>query len=199
MVSQRMTAWFGYRASVHNSTSEGNVWTPILKRIHNQSSSKPRCRSAAQQLMHEQPTVVDEMFVMLYGDGKGMTRTERLNNRNGVAKQLVATTYQKMIPELEQRAKATHERDLKEWNLEFDHVEEAEDVHLYVFSSFVRRLPLIYCSTVHAIRSSLLFTLSSSSSDITRGVMLLFSPLPRITRMVNPTSLRMLDFRHSLQ
>lgn len=81
-------------------------------------------------------------FVSQYGEGGGMDRLERLNKRNEVAKRLVATSYKHLVADLEKRAQETHEQELKEWKLELDGIEEAEDVQLYVSAccwSFVSR------------------------------------------------------------
>ena len=144
MVTQKTSTWFSYQANVRNSSREGGIWDPLLKRIYKHSSSKPRCRSAAQQLMHEEPKAVDEVFAKLHGDGKGMSRMERMNKRNALARQLIDTTYEDMVPELERWAKENHEQELNKWKLEFDHIEAAEDVHLYVFSGVFSHFPLIY-------------------------------------------------------
>jgi hypothetical protein len=127
---QRITAWFSYRATVQNSNRLGGAWTPILKQLHLKLNPKPRRRSVVQQLMHEEPMVVNAAFVSKYGEGRGMSHPERLNRRNEVAKQLVASTYKEKVPELERRAKDAHERELKEWGCELDQIEEAEDVSL---------------------------------------------------------------------
>lgn len=82
--------------------------------------------------MHENPKAVDAAFVSQYGKGEDMERVEKLIKRNEVAKTLVETTYKNLIPELEGRAKETHELELKEWNMGFAEIEEAEDVKLYV-------------------------------------------------------------------
>lgn len=130
MILQRITGWFSYRASVRNSRRNGGPWGPILKHVHKQLNPKPRCRSVAQQFMHESPGIVNAAFVSLYGEGKGMDRMDRMNKRNEVAKRLVTGQYKEMVPKLEQRAKETHERELKEWKLELGDVAEADDIHL---------------------------------------------------------------------
>ena len=85
--------------------------------------------------MHKNPKIVDDAFLAQYGGVEVMSRTERMNRRNEVTKQLVATTYKEVEAELSQRAMETHERELKEWGLELEGVEEAEDVDLYVSSA----------------------------------------------------------------
>ena len=132
---QKVTSWFSYRSSVHKSHHEGGAWTPILKRIHKLANPKPRRRTVVQQFMHEKPQIVDDAFHALYGEAGPMSRADRLNKRNEVAKRLVSTTYKDMEAELEQRAKETLERESKEWALELDEIEEAEDVTLYVSST----------------------------------------------------------------
>lgn len=127
---QRVSSWFSYRASVQNSHRVGGAWTPILKHLHNQLNPKPRCRSVVQQFMHEEPMVVNAAFVSKYGDGRALECVDRLNKWNQVAKQLVTGTYKDRVPKLEQRAKEDHERELKEWSLELDQIQEAEDVGL---------------------------------------------------------------------
>ena len=129
VILQKITAWFSNRAASRNH-QEDSVWTPILKHIHQHQNPKPRCRSVAQQLMHEQPTVINAAFAAKYGEGMDMNPIERVNKRNEIARQLTATTYANMAPELERRAKETQERELKEWGLGLDGIEEAEDVHL---------------------------------------------------------------------
>ena len=91
--------------------------------------------------MHENPEVIDESFMGEYGEGKGMSRTARMNARNEIAKQLVTTTYKGMTTELEQRTKENYEQEVKELSLGLEMIEEAEDVHLYVFSDVCRSSP----------------------------------------------------------
>jgi hypothetical protein len=130
LIPQRITSWFSYRASVQNSHRQGGAWTPLLKHVFQQLKPKPHCRSAFQQLMHEEPMVVNASFVSKYGEGRGLDRGEQLNRRNEVARRLIATTYKDKVPELEERAKEFHERELKEWGLGLEAIEEAEDVTL---------------------------------------------------------------------
>ena len=118
---------------MRNSHQDGGAWSSILKRIHQQSNPKPCCRSAAQQFMHEEPAIVNVAFIVRYGEGGGMDQVKRMNKRNKVAKKLVASSYNHLVADLEERAKETHQRDLKEWKLELDDIEEAEDVQMYVF------------------------------------------------------------------
>ena len=53
-----------------------------------------------------------------------------MNFRNELAKTLVNTTYKHLLDDLEERAKETHERELKEWGLGLGDIGEAEDVQL---------------------------------------------------------------------
>ena len=85
--------------------------------------------------MYEKPQIINDAFHALYQEAGPMSRTDRLNKQNEVAKWLVSTTYKDMEAELEQHAKETHEQDLKEWALELKEIEEAEDVDLYVSSA----------------------------------------------------------------
>ena len=135
---QRIAAWFSNRASAR-TPQEGGDWIPILKHVHQHLNPKPRCRSVAQQLMNEEPDVVKAAFKATYGDRTDMNKIERLNKLNEIARELTTTEYAEMVPELEQRAKEVHARELKEWELDLDKVEEAEDVSLYVSPS-VRQL-----------------------------------------------------------
>lgn len=80
--------------------------------------------------MHEEPKLVGAAFVSKYGEGRGMTRAERLNKWNEIARQLVNTTYKHTVKDLEKRAKDAHERDQKEWSLELEEIGQAEDVQL---------------------------------------------------------------------
>ena len=129
MILQKITTWFSNRASARNQ-QEGGVWAPILKHLHQQLNPKPRCRSVAQQLIHEKPAVINAAFAAKYGENADMSPIERVNRRNEVARHLTSTTYAAMAPELEQRAKEAHEQELKEWGLGLDEIGEAEDVHL---------------------------------------------------------------------
>ena len=131
LMLQRITGWFSYRASSRTSHEE-TTWSPLLKRLHKQSNTKPRCRSIGQQFMHEDPSIVNAAFVSKYGEGRGMEPIERLNKRNKLATHLINTTYKHLAAGLEARAKKTHEGELKEWALKLERVEQAEDVHLYV-------------------------------------------------------------------
>lgn len=127
---QKIAAWFSNRASSRN-THESSLWIPILKHIHQLLGPKPRCRSVAQQLMHEEPTVIKAAFEDTYGEeGKEMGKTERLNKMNEIARELTTTEYAERVPELQERAKETHERELKAWALDLDQIGEAEDVSL---------------------------------------------------------------------
>lgn len=81
--------------------------------------------------MHESPEIVNTTFVSMYGDGKGMTRSEKLTKWNEAAKKLAATTYKGQIA-LEQRAKEAHAEEVKVWSVELEGIEEAKDVHGYV-------------------------------------------------------------------
>ena len=82
--------------------------------------------------MHENPKAVDVAFLALYGDGKALDRVQRLNKRNELAKKLVTTDYKHLAGELGTRAKEAHARDLKEWDIELDGIDEAEDVLQHV-------------------------------------------------------------------
>ena len=59
-----------------------------------------------------------------------MGKTERLNKMNEIARELTTTEYAERVPELQERAKETHERELKAWALDLDQIGEAEDVSL---------------------------------------------------------------------
>lgn len=108
------------------------MWLPLLKRIHQQNNPKPRCRSVAQQLMFEDPKAVDDAFHVVYGIGEGMTPATRMNKRNEIAKDLVFGPLSDRAEDLQKRAKEIHERELREWGLELDSIEEATDIHEYV-------------------------------------------------------------------
>ena len=79
--------------------------------------------------MLEEPSIVNAAFVSQYGEGRTLSRVDRLNKRNEVAKKLVTSTYKHLVAGLEARAKATHKNEVKEWSLELDNVEQAEDVN----------------------------------------------------------------------
>jgi len=78
--------------------------------------------------MLENPETVNAAFVELYGEATGMTRMQKMNCRNELASTLVKTTYVHLVTELTERAKETHEQELKEWGLELDDISEAEDI-----------------------------------------------------------------------
>ena len=80
--------------------------------------------------MHEYPVLINAAFKMKYGEGTGMNPIERVNKRNDIARELITTTHTAIVPDLEQRAKETHEQELKEWGLDLDKIGEAKDVHL---------------------------------------------------------------------
>lgn len=82
--------------------------------------------------MLEEPSILNAAFVSQYGEGKGLDRVDRLNKRNELAKKLVTSSYKHLAMGLEARAKETHERELKEWSLELDDIEQAEDVNRFV-------------------------------------------------------------------
>ena len=125
---QKITTWFSYQASVHNSRHEGGLWSQILKHIHEQANTKPRCRSVSQQFMFENPRVVDAAFVERYGQGVDLSQIQKMNHRNELAKSLVNTDYKHLAEDLMLRAKETHERELKEWGLGLQDIGEAADV-----------------------------------------------------------------------
>ena len=169
------------------------VWFEALKRLHQHANTKPRRRSLAHQLMFEDPKAVNDAFFAHYGDGAGMSRVERLNKRYDLAKELLSTTLLYRVPDLEKRAKENHERELREWKVELESVEEAEDVHQCVSasSSFVCDLlpkTKYYIERVTPLSPQLAH--SSSSSEVTRGVMLPSSPLPQTGEVVTHTFLR---------
>ena len=127
--------WFSYHTSIHKSHHEGGTWTPVLKRIYKCANPKPHHRTLIQQFMYEKPQIIDDAFHALYQEVGPMSRADRLNKRNEVAKRLVSTTYKDMEAELEQHTKETHKQDLKEWALELEEIEEAKDVDLYISSA----------------------------------------------------------------
>lgn len=132
---QKIKSWYSYRSTRHTRRDD-TYWTPILKSIHKKANSKPRCRNPAQQLNSEKANTVNNAFNKLYGDAVTMPRGERMNKRNEVAKSLVQAESEADIKALKQRAKQEHERALKEWELELDSIEEAEDVHGYASVHF---------------------------------------------------------------
>ena len=127
---QRVKAWFSYRAALQNSRHEGGIWYRLLKHAHEQASPKPRCRSVAQQFAFENPEVVDTAFAQHHGKGEDLTRTQKMNCRNDLAKSLVNTTYKHLIDDLATRAKETHKQELMEWGLGLGDIGEAEDIQL---------------------------------------------------------------------
>jgi hypothetical protein len=80
--------------------------------------------------MHENPAVVDAALAELCTETTGLTRVEKMNRRNELARTLVKTTHAHLAQGLAERAKATHELELKEWGLRLDDISEAEDVQL---------------------------------------------------------------------
>lgn len=86
--------------------------------------------------MLENPEAINKAFQDKYGDGRGMKPGERMNKRNEVAKELLESDFKREEANLAQRAKEAHEKGLREWKLELNPTEKAEDVHLYVLSSY---------------------------------------------------------------
>lgn len=129
-ILQRISAWFSYRATLQNSHCGGGAWAPILKQVHQQFNPKPRCRSVTQQFMHEEKLHVNAAFVSKYGEGRGMTSTDRMNKRYEVANLLVNTHFKDKIPGLKQRAKEANDQAMREWKVGLGEVAEAEDVDL---------------------------------------------------------------------
>lgn len=86
--------------------------------------------------MFEDPKVVNDAFYSRYGLGEGMSRAERLNKRNDIAKELISGTLLDRAEGLEKRAKEHHEREVREWSLDLDTIEEAKDIHECVSTSF---------------------------------------------------------------
>ena len=80
--------------------------------------------------MLENPEVVNNVFVELHGEATDLTQVQKMNYRNDIARNLVKTTYSHLAGGLADRAKETHERELKEWGLGLDEIGEAEDVQL---------------------------------------------------------------------
>lgn len=126
-IAQRIGTWFSYRASLRNSRHEGSVWHQALKRIREQANSKPRCRSLSQQFAFENPGIIDSTFAKAHS-GEDLTRTEKMNYRNELARTLVETTYKHLAGDLERRAKETNEQELREWTFALDEIGEAEDI-----------------------------------------------------------------------
>lgn len=81
--------------------------------------------------MFENPKAINDVFFAQYGEGASLSRAERMNIRNDIARRLVKASPEQ-AQELERSAKANHERELREWNVELDNIDEAEDVIQYV-------------------------------------------------------------------
>ena len=99
------------------------------------TNPKPCRHTLVQQFMYKKPQIIDNAFHALYQEAGPMSCADQLNKQNEVAKWLVSTTYKDMEAELKQHTKETHEWDLKEWALELEEIEEAEDVDLYISST----------------------------------------------------------------
>ena len=128
--SQRVTTWFSYRASLQTSSHEGGVWFQLLKRMHEQGNTKPRCRSVPSQFAFEHPEVINAAFAEAYGEGEGLSGTQKMNYRYELAKTLVQTSHSHLVEGLKDRAKEAHEQELKEWSLGLGDIGEAEDIQV---------------------------------------------------------------------
>jgi hypothetical protein len=172
--------WFTNRASAANSgTRRDNLsWTPLLKRLHQIRNTHPRLRTPTQQFMRDYPTKVKKAFAAQYGNGNNLSKADRLNFQNSVAKKLLYEENTDLIDELQARAKAQHTAGENEWNMILEDISAAEDVAQYVFYlHFCSLTPLTYILfAVLGTHSSTLYTLS-------------FRPLVLMLAAMSPLSL----------
>jgi hypothetical protein len=132
--------WFTNRASAVNSgTRRDNLsWTPLLKRLHQIRNTHPRLRTPTQQFMRDYPAKVKKAFAAQYGNGNNLSKADRLNFQNSVAKKLLYEENTDLIDELQAKAKAQHTAGKNEWNMILEDISAAENVAQYVFlSSFL--------------------------------------------------------------
>lgn len=80
--------------------------------------------------MLENPEAVDRALAERYPNAGTMTRVVKMNKRNDLARELVATDFKDQEAQLIQRAKEKHQQGLDEWAIELENIEEAEDVQL---------------------------------------------------------------------
>jgi len=73
---------------------------------------------------------VDAAFSQRFGQGEDFNQVQKMNRQNGLAKELVNTTYKHLAEDLAARAKETHKRELEEWGLCLEDIGEADDVQL---------------------------------------------------------------------
>ena len=128
MTRQRVKQWFSYRAQ-SKLPHDPAGWSHILQRLHESANPKPRKRSAVQQFMLEEPSIVETEFTIKYKDGRGLDGTERMNKRYDIAKQLLYNRYKHRIVNLEANARDSHKRELEQWSLTLDSIELAPDVN----------------------------------------------------------------------
>lgn len=93
-------------------------------------NSRPRHRSAAQQFMQDYPKIVKDAFALQYGDGKGLTSAQRMNNKHEVAKDLLHREYSHLISDLESKAESQNSAEVEEWELVLEDISLARDVTL---------------------------------------------------------------------
>lgn len=126
---QRIKNWFAYQsqnrpAAVNDHTG----WFRLVQRLHESIHPKPRRRSAVHQFMAEEPSLIDTEFAIKYGDGCGISGTERLNKRFDIAKQLLNDRHQDRLLDFEARARETHAKETQQWSLTLTDIELAPDV-----------------------------------------------------------------------
>lgn len=111
--------------------------------------------------MYEQAEVLNAAFASRYGDGRNLTKGDRLNTRTRLAKSLLARQYSHLVNDLRQNAMDHHRKEMREWDLILEDISEASDVSVWVSISLLLDVVDLHpCFSVFAITSSTLFILS---------------------------------------
>ena len=90
--------------------------------------------------MMDHPELIKTAFEQAHGEGKSLTRTDKMNARHSIAKSLLANDYSNLTSELQDKVTAHHKAELNEWNLILDDISASDNVAQYVpplFSLFV--------------------------------------------------------------
>lgn len=149
---QRLTTWFSNSASAANNGGIRRLdsWLPLLRRLHQIRNPRPRRRTTVQQFMLDHPDLINAVFLHRYGDAKGLTNTQRINERNALAKSLLAGQCSNLVSGLDKKAADQHKATLNQWNLILDDISSAQNVSKYVLPLPFSWVPLTHIYTCRA-------------------------------------------------
>ena len=146
---QRLNQWFVNRASAAKGGNRRDAlaWIPLLQRLHQIRTPRPRQRTVIQQFMVDYPVEVNSVFVSRHSDGKNLSKTQAMNFRHDVAKSMLSSElYSCHVKALEKKAEAQQNADLDAWNLILDDISLASDVDQYVLFILLDLIDLSFIS-----------------------------------------------------